>query len=260
VSVTVPVLGLEVPPIDHLINWPSFLFDDTPFAVNKVVLIYLFAMIVTMLFFFLAARRAALVPSGMQNLAEASLDFIRESVILQTIGPDGMRFLPLLTTMFFFIFFSNITEVIPFVQFPANARMAVPMLLALLVWFIYNVVGVAKQGPLHYLKNSLIPPGVPWPLLFLVVPIEFVSTFLVRPFSLAVRLFANMLAGHLILVTFAVICAALWSLTPLVVILPFAFGLLVGLTGFEVLVAALQAFIFTILAAVYIGGSMHPEH
>jgi F-type H+-transporting ATPase subunit a len=162
--------------------------------------------------------------------------------------------------MFFFIFFSNITEVIPFVQFPANARMAVPMILALLVWVIYNVVGVAKQGFFGYMKSSLIPPGVPWILLFLVIPIEFVSTFLVRPFSLAVRLFANMLAGHLILVTFAVICAALWSLTPLVVILPFAFGLLVGLTGFEVLVAALQAFIFTILAAVYIGGSMHPEH
>jgi F-type H+-transporting ATPase subunit a len=260
VTVTVPVLGLEVPPIDHLINWPDFLFDGTPFAINKTVLIYFFAAIVTMLFFFLAARRAALVPRGMQNLAEASLDFIREGVIMQTIGPDGMRFLPFLTTMFFFIFFSNITEVIPFVQFPANARMAVPMILALLVWVIYNVVGVAKQGFIGYMKSSLIPPGVPWILLFLVIPIEFVSTFLVRPFSLAVRLFANMLAGHLILVTFAVICAALWSLTPLVVILPFAFGLLVGLTGFEVLVAALQAFIFTILAAVYIGGSMHPEH
>jgi F-type H+-transporting ATPase subunit a len=260
VNVTVPVLALEVPPIDHLINWPNFLFDDTPFAVNKTVLIYLFAMLITILFFFLAARRAALVPRGMQNLAEASLDFIREGVILQTIGPDGMRFLPLLTAMFFFIFFSNITEVIPFIQFPANARMAVPMFLALLVWFIYNIVGIAKQGPFGYLKNSLIPPGVPWPLLFLVVPIEFVSTFLVRPFSLAVRLFANMLAGHLILVTFAVICAALWSKTLLAVILPFSFGLLVGLTGFEVLVAALQAFIFTILTAVYIGGSMHPEH
>jgi F-type H+-transporting ATPase subunit a len=260
VSVTVPVLALEVPPVDHLINWPDFLFDGTPFAVNKVVLIYIFATAITILFFYLAGRRAQLVPSGLQNMAEASIDFIRDGVIMQTIGPDGMRFMPLLLAMFFFIFFSNITEVIPFIQFPANARMAVPMLLALLVWLIYNIVGVVKQGPFGYLKNSLIPPGVPFFLLFLVVPIEFVSTFLVRPFSLAVRLFANMLAGHLILVTFAVICAALWSKTLLVVILPFSFGLLVGLTGFEVLVAGLQAFIFTILAAVYIGGSMHPEH
>ena len=90
--------------------------------------------------------------------------------------------------------------------------------------------------------------------------IEFISTFIVRPFSLAVRLFANMLAGHLILVTFATICAAVWAVGLSLVILPFSFALLVALTGFEILVAFLQAFIFTILTAVYIGGSMHPEH
>jgi F-type H+-transporting ATPase subunit a len=84
--------------------------------------------------------------------------------------------------------------------------------------------------------------------------------FLVRPFSLAVRLFANMLAGHLILVTFSVLCAALFAKSISIVILPFSFALLVGLTGFEILVSFLQAFIFTILAAVYIGSSMHPEH
>jgi F-type H+-transporting ATPase subunit a len=104
------------------------------------------------------------------------------------------------------------------------------------------------------------PPGVPKALYILVTPIEFVSTVLVRPLSLSVRLFANMLAGHLLLVSFAVICASLWALKPTIVILPFSFALLVGLTGFEILVAFLQAFIFTILAAVYIGSSMHPEH
>jgi F-type H+-transporting ATPase subunit a len=93
-----------------------------------------------------------------------------------------------------------------------------------------------------------------------VIPIEFISTFLVRPFSLAVRLFANMLAGHLILVTFSTICAAVFAAGFTLVILPFSFFLLVAMTGFEVLVAFLQAFIFTILTAVYIGGSMHPEH
>ena len=126
---------------------------------------------------------------------------------------------------------------------------------------IFNVVGVVKQGPVHYLKNSLIPPGVPKAiLLLLVMPIEFISTFLVRPFSLMVRLFANMLAGHLILVTFAALTAALWAAKVTVVILPFSFVLLVAMTGFEILVSFLQAFIFTILTAVYIGGSMHPEH
>ena len=109
--------------------------------------------------------------------------------------------------MFFFIFFINIFEVIPVIQMPGNARIAVPLFLAVTVWFIYNIVGIKHQGFGHYMKNSLVPPGVPKALLILVVPIEFVSTFLVRPFSLAIRLFANMLAGHFILVTFALLCA-----------------------------------------------------
>ena len=106
----------------------------------------------------------------------------------------------------------------------------------------------------------MFPPGVPKALLPLVALIEFISTIFVRPFSLAVRLFANMLAGHLLLVTFAVLSAALFSKSLLIVILPLPFVMLILLTGFEILVAGLQAFIFTILAAVYIGGAMHPEH
>jgi F-type H+-transporting ATPase subunit a len=101
---------------------------------------------------------------------------------------------------------------------------------------------------------------VPKALYLLVTPIEFVSTFLVRPFSLAVRLFANMLAGHILLVTFAVLSAALWVAQWYAVFLPLPALMLVFLTGFEILVAFLQAYIFTILAAVYIGGAMHPEH
>jgi F-type H+-transporting ATPase subunit a len=175
-------------------------------------------------------------------------------------GTDGLKYLPYLTALFFFIFFSNITEIIPGVQFPANARFGIPMVLALATWLIYNVVGVVKQGPLHYLKNSLIPPGVPKAILPLVMIIELVSTFLVRPFSLMVRLFANMLAGHLILVTFGALCAALFAAKVTVVIMPFSFLLLVAMTGFEILVSFLQAFIFTILTAVYIDSSMHPSH
>ena len=105
-------------------------------------------------------------------------------------------------------------------QFPANARFAMPIALALMVWVIFNVVGIMKQGPIHYLKNSVVPPGVPKAILPLVVIIEVVSVFLVRPFSLAVRLFANMLAGHLILVTFSVLCAALFAKSISLVILP----------------------------------------
>jgi F-type H+-transporting ATPase subunit a len=251
------LLAVDVPPISHVTIWPS-----GPLGLNKTALIYIFAMLATILIFWLGTRRKdALVPSGlMQNTAESGIGFVRSQIIMQTMGVDGLGYLPYLAALFFFIFFSNITEIIPGIQFPANARFGIPLLLALMTWLIFNVVGVAKQGFFHYMKNSLIPPGVPVFLLVLVIPIEFISTFLVRPFSLAVRLFANMLAGHLILVTFATLCAALFAVQVTLVILPFSFGLLVAMTGFEILVSFLQAFIFTILTAVYIGGAMHPEH
>ena len=251
------LLGVDVPPVSHVTIW-----GNGPLGLNKTVGIYLFATVATALLFYFGTRKKdSLVPSGLlQNTAESSIGFVRNQIIMQTMGSDGLRYLPYLTALFFFIFFSNITEIIPFVQFPANARFAMPIALALMVWVIFNVVGIAKQGPIHYLKNSRVPPGVPKAILPLVVIIEVVSVFLVRPFSLAVRLFANMLAGHLILVTFSVLCAALFAKSISIVILPFSFALLVGLTGFEILVSFLQAFIFTILAAVYIGSSMHPEH
>jgi F-type H+-transporting ATPase subunit a len=186
--------------------------------------------------------------------------FIEDGIIMETIGPDGMRYLPYLASLFFFILFSNLFEVVPGFHMPANARMGGPAFLALLTWAYFIIVGIKHQGPGKYLKNSLFPPGVPVALYILVTPIEFISTFLVRPFSLSVRLFANMLAGHLILVTFATLCAALFAASITIVILPFSFALLVAMTGFEILVSFLQAFIFTILTAVYIGGAMHPEH
>ncbi len=251
------LLGVDVPPVSHVTNWGA-----GPLGFNKTAAVYIFAALATMLVFYFGTRRKdALVPSGiLQNTAESGVGFVRNQIIMQTIGADGLGYLPYLTALFFFIFFSNITEIIPGVQFPANARFGVPLLFALVTWVIYNVVGVVKQGPLHYLKNSTIPPGVPKAILPLVLIIELVSTFLVRPFSLAVRLFANMLAGHLILVTFAVLSAALWAAKPTIVILPFSFFLLVAMTGFEILVSFLQAFIFAILTAVYIGSSMHPDH
>jgi F-type H+-transporting ATPase subunit a len=255
------MLGLDVPPISNLTNWPAFAFKgSSTFALNKVGLIYLIATALTLLLFLVGGSRKKLVPTGIQNMAEVGVEFVRDQIVMQTIGSEGMGFLPYLTALFFFIFFSNIFEIIPYFQFPANARFAMPLVLALITYLIFNVVGVVKQGPLRYVKSSLVPSGVPWPLLFLVVPIEFVSHFLVKPFSLMVRLFANMLAGHLILATFSVICTAVFKKSLLLVILPFSFALLFALTGFEVLVSFLQAFIFTILTAVYIGGTMHPEH
>ncbi|MDE0067829.1 MAG: F0F1 ATP synthase subunit A [Acidimicrobiaceae bacterium] len=257
------LLALEFPPVNHLFDWPSIWFEGTLLAINKTVLIYFGSVLVTMMIFGFAGRqRESLVPAGIQHVAESGVNFIEDSVVMQTIGPDGKKFMPFLTTIFFFILFSNITEVIPFIQFPANSRMAIPVTLAVLVWLIYNFVGVRSQGLFGYLKNSLFPPGVPKVLYLIVTPIEFISTFVMKPFSLAIRLWANMVAGHLLLVTFAVLSAAMWASGGVGWggALLLSFPMLILMTGFEILVSVLQAFIFTILTAVYIGGSMHPEH
>ena len=163
-------------------------------------------MIIILVFFFVAVRKKADGADRAQNVAEATVDFVVDGIILQTIGPDGMSFLPFLLSLFLFIFITNIFEIIPFIQFPANARMANPLVLALIVWVVFLTVGYQGAGlsGLHA-RSTLFPPGVPKALYVLVTPIEFLSTFLVRPFSLAVRLFANMLAGHLLLVTFALL-------------------------------------------------------
>ena len=250
--------ALDFPAVTHLFEWPDIAFGGSPLALNKTSLIYLAAAALTAVTFGLAARKSALVPSGAQHVAEGGVNFVEQNIVMQTIGPDGRRFMPFLTSLFFFIFFVNIFEVIPFIQFPGNSRMAIPLLLALVVWVIYNYIGIRSQGFGGYIKNSLFPPGVPKPLYLIVAPIELFSTFVIRPLSLAIRLWANMMAGHLLLVTFAVLSATLWGFGYVPAVLPFF--MLVLLTAFEIFVSGLQAFIFTILTAVYIGGALHPEH
>ncbi len=258
------IASLSFPQIGELVDWKHF----GPGGFDKTVLIVILSCLLTLWIFFAGGRKRALVPTGMQNVAESVVDFISDQIILQTIGEDGMHFLPYFTTLFLFIFFCNIFEIIPVFQFPATARMAIPLFLALITWVMYLVVGMVKSGPLHFFKVATVPPGVPKALLPLVAGIEMLQLILVRPFSLAVRLFANMLAGHLLLATFALLADALifhdgvkiggfpaWS--PLA-IAPFAMD--IAITAFEILVAVLQAFIFTILTGVYVGAAMHPEH
>lgn len=254
------MLALEFPPVQHLFDWEEIALKGTPFAINKTVLLLWTVVVIVSALFLVAARRPGLVPTGVRNVVEAGIEFVERGIAREVMGPEGAAWVPFLTTMFFFILFLNLFGIIPLVQFPATSRMAIPGYLAIQTWVIFIVVGIKAQGPLGYLKNSLVPPGVPWPLYFLVVPIEFLSTFLVRPFSLAVRLFANMMAGHLLLTAFYVISAALWSKTALAIILPLPVATAIALTGFELLVVVLQAYIFTILTAVYIGQSIHPEH
>lgn len=253
--------ALEFPPISHLLEWKT-LFGSGAFAFNKIALVNVLAVVCTALILVVGGRKGAMVPKGLQNLAEASVDFVHHGIGEEVMGHAAKPFVPLLTTMFFYIFFNNLFGIVPGIQMPATARMAVPAFLALLVWVVFNVAGMKEQGIGHYLKGSLFPPGVPKALYVLVTPIELISVFLVRPFSLAVRLFANVLAGHILLVTFAVltqtmVTADTFALKP-IGILPLV--MLILMTGFELGVAFLQAYIFTLLAAVYIGGAIHPEH
>ncbi|GJM38628.1 MAG: ATP synthase subunit a [Acidimicrobiales bacterium] len=252
--------AVEFPPIENVIEWPAFLFKDSDyFAFNKIGLIYGLGFLIPTVIFLLAARGDGLVPRGFRTVAEGIVEFIDTQIVQAAIGPDGRRYMPLLTSLFLFIFLGNITEVIPFFQMPGNARMAAPLVLALIVYATWISVGVKHNG-IGYIKEVLVPPGVPKPLYILVTPIEFLSNFLIRPFSHAVRLFANMLAGHILLVTFSVLCIAVFSASALIVVEIGTFSGLLAFTAFEVGVSLIQAFVFTILTAVYIGMALHPSH
>ncbi|WCO66434.1 F0F1 ATP synthase subunit A [Iamia majanohamensis] len=254
------MFALEFPPLGHIVDWPGFAGTEGQwYEVNKVVLVYLFAVILTSLIFFLGNKKQ-LVPSGAQNLAEISVEFVEEQIIEPTIGHTEKKWLPpFMLSLFFYIFFTNIFEVIPIIQMPGNARIALPMFLALLAYVIYHGAGFKEHG-LGYIKHALIPPGVPVFLLPLVALIEFVSKFLVQPFSHTVRLFANLLAGHILLVTFAILSAGLWTAQWYAIFLPLPAFAMVFFTAFEVMVSFLQAYVFTLLFGVYFGAATSHEH
>jgi F-type H+-transporting ATPase subunit a len=252
------VFALEFPPINEILRW-----REVAPSLNKVGLIAVAAALIAIVVFILATRQDhRKAPTGVRNFAETTVEFVENGIVMQTMGRDGLGWTPFLLSLFVFIYLCNAPGVIPILQMPATARMAIPAFLSILVWVIYNGVGIKHQGFGGYFKSVLFPPGVPKALYALVTPIEFISTIIVRPFSLMVRLFANMLAGHILLVTFALLSEALFQARDKILV-PFGvlpMFMLIFLTGFEVLVAFLQAYIFTILTAVYIGGAAHSEH
>jgi F-type H+-transporting ATPase subunit a len=250
----VRLLALEVPPVSHLFEWKAF-----GAGFNKTAIVMVLATLCVLFLFGIASSKKALVPVGVQNVAEAGLDLVEKNIAEEVMGHAGRKWAPYLSALFFFIFFCNIWSIIPFVQFPATSRFALTALLAVLTWLIMLFMGFKKQG-LAYLGHIVWPPSVPWPLRLLVGPIEFVSIILVRPFSLSVRLFANLVAGHVLLTVAGIMSAALWTSDLKALALPGPVFLGIAMTGFEVLVAVLQAYIFTILTAVYINESIHPEH
>ena len=249
-----PRAGFKPPGIDDF-QWPCIwqLFGKHA-CINKVGLLYVAGALIVFLLMFFAFRKPKMVPTGLQNLMEVAVDFVRTQIIMEVIGPAGLGFLPYLSTLFLFVFMTNVFGIIPFIQFPATGRMAMPAVLAIFTWALFIIVGIRSQGLGHYFKNTLFPPGVPAPIYVLITPIEFVSVFIVRPLTLSIRLLANMIAGHLLLAIFFAGTAYLLveAQTAVFGIASFALGL--ALTGFELFVALLQAYIFTILTAVYLAG------
>ena len=251
--------SFSFPEINSILRW-----KDIFTSFNKIALIAVLAAVIGSLIFILAGRKdASVAPKGVRNLAETSVEFIEDSVIMQTMGKEGLPWTPFLLSLFIFILLCNSTGIVPIIQMPATARIAIPLFLSLLVWIVFIGTGL-KHQKIRYFTNLLWPPGVPVALKPLVGLIEFFSTIIVRPLSLTVRLFANMLAGHILLVTFSLLSQAMFQATThKIALVPMGilpFFMLLFITGFEVLVAFLQAYIFTILTAVYIGGATHPEH
>ena len=225
---------------------------------NKVVLLWIAAAL-TFLILFPACRRKNLVPHGiLQNLFEALIDFIEHAVARDTIGPGARRWIPFLLTLFFFILFANLMGLVPVPSHveAVTANFSVPVALALIVFGLTLGINVRRHGTRGFLKKFL-PTGVPGWIAPLVVPIEIIS-WLAKPVSLAIRLFANMLAGHALILVFLTMLTGLTVTWLLAAPLPLAGA--VVMSAFEVFVSLIQAFIFTMLAAIYISEALVEQH
>lgn len=251
------------PGVDEFMFAPLFSFTVLGYQVDftKPMLFCVIATIAVAALVMGAFARPSLVPRGFQNFVEWFYDFIRFEIARDVIGKNGMKWAPYLATLFLFVFVLNLFEIIPGVHFPVNSHIAYPIALALLTWFIFLTVGVRTHGgPLKYLRSIMFPPGLPKWVYIPLAPMEFFSTILVRPFTLSVRLFANMFAGHLLLLTFT-LATFYMAVLGLPAIVSVASGVMTFImTGFEFIIITLQAYIFTLLTASYIGEALETEH
>lgn len=238
------------------------LFAGTPFELNRIMLIRILVAVVIMVVFWLATRNMKLVPGRGQSLIEMGLDFVRVGIAEDLLGKkDGKRFLPLLTTFFFMIVAMNLTGTVPGLNVAGTSVIGTPLILAAVAYVTWIYAGLRKH-PGTFLRNSLAPKGVPWYLYFIVTPIEILSTFIVRPITHTLRLLMNMIVGHLLLVLFFLATSFFFVEAPglfkLFGVGTLAFGFV--FTLFELLVAVLQAYVFTILTAVYLQLALAEEH
>ncbi|GAA4592445.1 F-type H+-transporting ATPase subunit a [Actinoplanes octamycinicus] len=259
---TSTVLAAEFPPSVEDFYLPSILpwGQENNYWFTKITFLVWVAVAAIIIFFLVSYRKPELVPTKKQWIAESVYGFVRNNVAVEMIGPRGVAFAPYLTVLFMFIIVNNFFGILPFVQISPNSHIAFPAILAVISYVMFIYVGIRHHGFLKYFKTALIPPA-PWFILPLLIPIEFFSNFLVRPFSLAVRLFANMFAGHMLLLVFTLGGFAMISangfLAPVSIL---SWVLTIALTFLEFLVICLQAYVFTVLTASYVQGALADEH
>ena len=228
---------------------------------NAVIAIWV-ASVLVFITMTMAGRIGRLVPKGLQNLMESLVSFSRQTLVVEILGEDGLAWFPFIATLFFFILFCNLLGLVP-KMFTATSNINVTASLAVVVFLCTQGAGMLKHGIGGYCK-TFVPKGMPRGplgliLIVFMVFVEFISQ-LARPFSLAVRLFANMTAGHLVILVFISMIFMFQGVLARIFITPVSVVMAVVMMAFEIFVSVLQAFIFAILASIYISLAVHPEH
>jgi F-type H+-transporting ATPase subunit a len=261
------VLAAAQPGFSHELGTPQEIFEGKcvighgTLCMNRESLLIFLVVIALSIVLIAATSRAQLVPRGLQNLVESTYDFIRRDVVIGVMGPEGEKYAPYLVTLFLFAFAASALEVVPVFQFPLTSRMAVPAMLALISWGIYNWAGIKAHGFWGYLKGVAFPPGVsPKAVYILVTPIEIVAALFLRPITLAIRLFANFFAGHMLLLVFVLGTVYAGGKVATLAFAPIALIAAVGVVGLEIFIAAVQAYVFALLTAAYVRLASAEEH
>lgn len=260
-AIALPQSDIPFPPEVDDFYLPSIVpWDGHNIWITKVTVLVFLAVGLLIIYFLWAYRDPKLVPTKRQWIAESIYGFGRNNIAVELIGHEGVRFAPYFTTLFCFILLTNLFGIIPGIQLPPTSHIAFPTVLAIISWVMFIWVGVRKHGFGGYFKHALLPPA-PWFILPILVPIEFASTFIFRPFTLALRLFANMFAGHVILLVFSLGGFAMLNANALLFpISLLSWVMAVALTFLEALVIVLQAYVFVVLTASYLQGALAEEH
>jgi F-type H+-transporting ATPase subunit a len=231
------------------------------FEITRITLILWIATLAMIALLVATVRKPQIVPGKLQFVGESGYSLVRDGIARDVVGPRGLAFAPFLASLFFFILANNLMSIVPLAQISPMSKFAFPLVLALICYVLYIYVGIREQGVGKYFKDILFLPGVPVFMYVLVTPIEILQNFIVRPFTLAVRLFANMFAGHMLLLVFSLGATYLFTVGGLSYVFgSISFLMAIVMSFFELLVIFLQAYVFTVLMGTYLNGSIEAEH